>query len=135
MFRIITEVRPAWVIGENVANFTKLAFTRTKVDLESKGYRVQPFVIPSSAVSAPTEEIGYSSLPTMIPTILHTEHKGSSRKRFVGSPEYRGSRMSEGLRTSLEDPIYLNPSFGELAMGFPIGWTDLSASETPSIQK
>lgn len=53
MFRIITEVRPAWVIGENVANFTKLAFTRTKVDLESKGYRVQPFVIPSSAVSAP----------------------------------------------------------------------------------
>lgn len=52
MFRVITEIRPAWIIGENVANFTDLAFTRTKINLESIGYKVQPFIIPACAVGA-----------------------------------------------------------------------------------
>ncbi len=52
MFRIIVETKPTWVIGENVANFINLAFARTKSDLESVGYTVQPFVIPACAVGA-----------------------------------------------------------------------------------
>ena len=53
MFRIIQQAQPDWIIGENVANFTNLAFTRTKTDLESEGYTVQPFIIPACAVGAP----------------------------------------------------------------------------------
>lgn len=53
MFRIIQQTQPSWVIGENVAHFTSMAFTRTKTDLESEGYTVQPFVIPACAVQAP----------------------------------------------------------------------------------
>lgn len=53
MFRIIQQTQPTWVIGENVANFLNMAFTRTKTDLESIGYNVQPFVIPACAVGAP----------------------------------------------------------------------------------
>jgi len=53
MFRIIQQAQPTWVVGENVANFVNLAFTRTKVDLEHEGYTVQPFVIPACAVGAP----------------------------------------------------------------------------------
>jgi DNA (cytosine-5)-methyltransferase 1 len=52
MFRVIQESRPTWVIGENVANFINLAFKRTKVDLESIGYVVQPFIIPACAIGA-----------------------------------------------------------------------------------
>lgn len=52
MFRVIQESRPTWVIGENVANFINMEFTRTKVDLESIGYKVQPFTIPACAVGA-----------------------------------------------------------------------------------
>lgn len=53
MFRIIQQAQPSWVVGENVANFVNLAFTRTKIDLEHEGYTVQPFVIPACAIGAP----------------------------------------------------------------------------------
>lgn len=53
MRRIIEQAQPTWVIGENVANFTNMAFTRTKVDLENLGYEVLPFEIPACAVGAP----------------------------------------------------------------------------------
>jgi DNA (cytosine-5)-methyltransferase 1 len=53
MLRIIDEWRPTWVIAENVAHFEGMAFTRTKIDLESARYEVQPLVIPACAVGAP----------------------------------------------------------------------------------
>ncbi|MCH2547315.1 MAG: DNA (cytosine-5-)-methyltransferase [Alphaproteobacteria bacterium] len=53
MFRLIQQTQPSWIIGENVAHFINMAFTRTKTDLESKGYTVQPFVIPACAIGAP----------------------------------------------------------------------------------
>lgn len=61
----------------------------------------------------------------LLPTIGACEGKGSSKKRYKGSPHFRGAKMSEGLRTCQEDPIYTHPSFAEAAMGFPIGHTDL----------
>jgi hypothetical protein len=66
-----------------------------------------------------------------LPTIGKQEPKGSSRKRYLGSPHFRGAKMSEGLRTCEEDPIYLHPSFAEAVMGFPIGWTELDHVVTP----
>lgn len=66
-----------------------------------------------------------------LPTISKQEPKGSSRKRYLGSQHFRGAKMSEGLRTCEDDPIYLHPCFAEAVMGFPIGWTELEAPETP----
>lgn len=53
MFRIIKEFKPTWVIGENVANFVGMAFERTKANLESEGYEVQPLIIPACGLNAP----------------------------------------------------------------------------------
>ena len=53
MFRVIQECKPTWVIGENVANFTNMAFTRTKINLESEGYQVQPLIVPACGIGAP----------------------------------------------------------------------------------
>ena len=53
MFRVIREIHPAWVVGENVANLTNfLEFENTLLDLEAEGYEVQAFIIPASAVGA-----------------------------------------------------------------------------------
>lgn len=52
MFRIITEARPRWVIGENVAGIIKLALDSVLSDLESAGYTVQTLSIPACAVGA-----------------------------------------------------------------------------------
>ena len=53
MLRVIQEFQPTWIIGENVANFVNMAFQRTKTDLESEGYEVQPLIIPACSVGAP----------------------------------------------------------------------------------
>jgi hypothetical protein len=75
-------------------------------------------------------ESGYLHLPT----IGKNETKGSSRKRFRNSPDFRGAKMSEGLRTSLNDPIYTHPRFAELMMGWPLNWTRLQPLETDKFQ-
>lgn len=53
MFRIISECRPRWVIGENVAGFINMGLDESISDLEGIGYEVQTFVIPACAVNAP----------------------------------------------------------------------------------
>lgn len=53
MLRVITDLRPAWVIGENVPGIVNLALDQVLFDLEAAGYAAQPFVVPACAVDAP----------------------------------------------------------------------------------
>ena len=53
MLRVISEIRPAWVVGENVAGIVSMALDQVLSDLESIGYACQSFVIPACAVDAP----------------------------------------------------------------------------------
>lgn len=53
MLRVIHEIRPAWVVGENVAGIVSMALDTVLSDLESIGYSCQAFVIPACAVDAP----------------------------------------------------------------------------------
>lgn len=54
MLRVIREIRPTWVVGENVAGLIGMAeFETVCSDLEAEGYEVQPFIIPACAVGAP----------------------------------------------------------------------------------
>lgn len=67
---------------------------------------------------------------TFLPTMPAGEGKGSSRKRYKGSPSFRGAKMSEGLRTCQTDPIYTHPNFAEAVFGLPKDYT-LLETETP----
>lgn len=71
----------------------------------------------------------------LLPTIGANEYKGSAKSRYKGSKDSHGAKMSEGLRTCQEDPAYLNPSFAEVVMGFPVGWTEISAAEMQLYRK
>jgi DNA (cytosine-5)-methyltransferase 1 len=57
MLRAIQEIKPRFVIAENVFGITNidggLVFQQVCVDLENKGYEVQPFIIPAAAKNAP----------------------------------------------------------------------------------
>ena len=57
MLRCIKEVKPKWVIGENVRGLVNwnggMVFHEVCDDLEREGYEVQPFLIPAAGVNAP----------------------------------------------------------------------------------
>jgi DNA (cytosine-5)-methyltransferase 1 len=57
MLRVIREVKPSWVVGENVLGLVNwnggLVFHEVQTDLENEGYEVQPFLLPAAAVNAP----------------------------------------------------------------------------------
>ena len=52
-FRLIQEIRPAWIIGENVFGIVNLFIDSVLSDLESAGYRHETLIIPACAVNAP----------------------------------------------------------------------------------
>jgi len=57
MLRAIREIRPRWVVGENVLGLVNwsggLVFHEVQADLEAQGYEVFPFLLPAAAVNAP----------------------------------------------------------------------------------
>jgi len=57
MLRAIQEIKPKYVIAENVFGITNidggLVFEQVCLDLENEGYEVQPFIIPAAAKNAP----------------------------------------------------------------------------------
>ena len=53
MLRVIKEIRPTWVIGENVVGIINMALDTVLFDLENQGYKTRTFVLPACGVNAP----------------------------------------------------------------------------------
>lgn len=71
MLRCIKEVKPRWIVGENVRGLVNwndgLVFNEVYDDLEREGYEVQSFLIPAAGVNAPHQRyrvwfVAYSNL-------------------------------------------------------------------------
>lgn len=93
------------------------------------------FPLPTLALHTCERESGF------LPTIGKNEYRGTSKKRYLGSPHFRGAKMAEGLRTSVGCGMYLDPGFAENVMMWPIMWSALqplamdrchSARQSPS---
>ena len=198
MLRVIRELRPAWVLGENVPQIVNLALDTVLSDLEGEGYEVQCFLVPACGVDAPHKR-------ERVAILAHALDRGSSvcrdgefqdlagdvqtgphngRRTAAtlsgqrGQDEPGASGMADGLREEVHgrtdsdpnsnglqgrlfEPVletkfmecscrererrgydgllrsleisplgrigYLNPEYLEWLMGYPIGWTELSA--------
>jgi DNA (cytosine-5)-methyltransferase 1 len=57
MLRAIQEIKPQFVVAENVFGITNIdggmVFQQVCLDLETEGYEIQPFIIPACAKNAP----------------------------------------------------------------------------------
>ena len=53
MLEIIAQVRPTWVICENVTGHIALGLDQVLLDLENEGYSTRTFIIPACSVNAP----------------------------------------------------------------------------------
>tara|TARA_R100001440_G_scaffold5988_1_gene12533 strand:- start:1261 stop:2481 length:1221 start_codon:yes stop_codon:yes gene_type:complete len=90
MVRIIEDIRPRWIIGENVSGFVTMpmGLTRSLVDLESIGYKAIPYLIPAAAVDAK-----HRRMRCWI--VGHTEHNGSSTSTLRGGDNQVNGRSSQ----------------------------------------
>lgn len=77
MLRVITEVRPRWVIGENVPGIIGLALKEVLVSLENEGYKTEVFIIPACAVNAPHKR-------DRVWIVAHTDSPGCKERYPAG---------------------------------------------------
>lgn len=76
MLRVVQELRPHWIIGENVAGLVRLGLDDVLTDLEREGYATRTFVFPASAVGAPHQRqrvwiVGYYD-PCNVSNVAHS---------------------------------------------------------------
>lgn len=88
MVRVIKELRPHWVVGENVAGIVKMALNDILSELETEGYRTRTFLIPACAVGA-----RHRRYRTAI--VGCAEHNGLSSTALSGSTKEAGGREQE----------------------------------------
>jgi len=120
MLRCIKEVKPRWVIGENVRGLVNwnggMVFDEVQTDLEREGYEVQSFLIPAASVNAPHQRyriwfIAYSNSARIHEQYTTTESNETSKfgrlsiekgdfSRFPSKPAICGG--DDGLPTELD---------------------------------
>ena len=121
MLRVIREIQPAFVIGENVPGIVNLALDTVLSDLENEEYATQAFIIPACGVDAPHKR-------ERVCILAHAVNRGSAMRRHrelqdadcnAGRRDYYGGRtaatiprerrenesgasgMADGLRTEV----------------------------------
>jgi len=97
MVRVIEDIRPRWIIGENVRGFVNMpmGLKRSLFDLESIGYRAAPFIIPACATDAKHRR-------ERCWIVGHTEHDGSSTPKVRRSYTPNAERTSEGSQQTFQ---------------------------------
>jgi DNA (cytosine-5)-methyltransferase 1 len=112
MLRAIQEIKPTFVIAENVFGITNiddgLVFEQVCLDLEAEGYEVQPFVIPAAAKNAPhrRDRVWFVAQNTMLSRCVHGEYEQERAEvREFGNTCSRSSKrvhLSEGDATDTD---------------------------------
>jgi DNA (cytosine-5)-methyltransferase 1 len=111
--RLIRELRPRWVICENVSGHIKLGLDEVLATLEAEGYTCWPFIIPACSVDAPHKRDRVFIVAD------------STRERLQGRTEEPAygvgdlSRQSERGGTDFRDGWPTEPNVGRVANGVP----------------
>jgi DNA (cytosine-5)-methyltransferase 1 len=99
MLRVIRELAPRWVVGENVPGILRIAADDVCKDLEREGYEVGIFDFEAASVGAKHRReriffVGYSKyhgLPTPTFSRSYIENAGTSKKRQEQTVKFKGT--------------------------------------------
>ena len=154
MLRVVRELRPAWVVGENVPGIVNLALDTVLSDLEGEGYSGQAFIVPACGVDAPHRRDRVCILAYAVNgrgsvrrngEFQDAEPDGGARPDHGGrtpgavkgqrrEDESGASRMADGLRSAVheDDPdADVNGSSGRMLDAvLDAGFTDCSCRES-----
>ena len=130
MFEVIKNVKPDWVIAENVRGLVTwndgMVLEQVCVDLESEGYEVQPFIIPACAVNAPHRR----DRVWIIANCANPRAKGLQKREI--SPDdaadarriRRKQRSSENIQPESKKPEWQNSHY----LGWERDWRKVAAA-------
>lgn len=106
MLRVIREVSPKWIVGENVFGIVNwsggLVFEEVQADLEREGYEVQSYILPAAGVDAPHKRdrvwfVGYAKHNGRASSKVGGYEQESSLK--TGKNEVREFEGASGLQS------------------------------------
>lgn len=105
MVRVIAELRPTWVVGENVAGIINMALDKVLSDLEGQGYTTRTFLVPACGVNAPhqryrTAIVAHADRIGQLcgePEIIRTESGKPTQSESIGCCEVMADTTGEGL--------------------------------------
>lgn len=103
MYRLICELRPTWVLAENVPALRTRGADRVISDLEAAGYTVEPLVVGAWAVGAPHKR----DRVWVIGKLAHAEQDGP-----IGA-----ERRSRAAGAAGEEPTGTNNAFNSEGAG------------------
>ena len=90
MLRVIRDIKPQWVVGENVHGLISwnegLVFEQVLSDLEAEGYEVQSFLIPACGIDAPHRRDRIWIVAHTNHTRPHPEKEHTAKRRFKTQP-------------------------------------------------
>lgn len=95
MVRVIKELRPTWIVGENVAGIVRMALPDILSELEACGYRTRTFLVPACAVGARHRRY-------RVAIVGYSEHNGSSPAAVARGTQKTGGGKQEGKKETGE---------------------------------
>jgi DNA (cytosine-5)-methyltransferase 1 len=106
MLRCIREVKPRWVVGENVLGLVNwsggLVFHEVQSDLEAEGYEVFPYVLAAAAVNAPHRRdrvwfVAYSKCISRKTTFRIQNKCKPIEQKFINDGEIWDASYTDGI--------------------------------------
>jgi len=101
MLRAIQEIKPKYVIAENVFGITNIdggmVFEQVCLDLEAEGYEVQPFILPAAAKNSPhrRDRVWFIAQNTLLSRRLHREFEQEGTE--IWEQRNTCSRSADGI--------------------------------------
>lgn len=129
MLRVITELRPRCVVGENVSGLVRIALAGILSELQGVGYEARAYSSAAWDVGGlhKGERIFIVPRPTTGAPLCGGTH---NFRQMVALRDAGVVTEEERKNLTCGSGGKSNPALMEWLMGFPIGWTDLNASET-----
>jgi len=105
MLRAVQEIKPTYVIAENVFGITNIdggmVFEQVCLDLEAEGYEVQPFVVPAAAKNAPhrRDRVWFIATNTLQIRLQQCKNRGEMERRSEEICRKR-NQSTNGIKTN-----------------------------------
>ena len=117
MCRAIREIKPTWVVGENVYGLVNwnggLVFHEVQADLENQGYEVFPFLLPACGVNAPHQRYRIFFVAYSKPCSDSRNSRGISNE--TKKENDRRQKSSTTSKQQIQLPTQPNSVFGDAA--------------------